>query len=85
MVSVTGVTEGSVTIRGTAAGFPDGITTELVTLNLISVNALINVPLGQTISFPVTIAPNAAPVGGVLRRATQLPYQQTGSLLLRRC
>lgn len=65
-VSVTGVGEGSTTIRGNASGYTEGTLVVGVTLNLISLPTTLNVPLGTTVDFPVTIAPDPAPPGGVL-------------------
>ncbi len=64
-VTVNGLAAGSATVRGHAPGYTEGTLAVSVTLNLISLPATLNVPLGQTVSVPVTIAPNPAPAGGV--------------------
>ncbi len=66
VVTVNGIDEGVVTVRGNATGYEEGVLDVGVTLNLISVPTSLNIPLGQTVSFPVTIAPDPAPPGGVL-------------------
>ena len=65
-VTVTGITEGFTILRGGAAGYSEGTLEVGVTLNLISVPTTLNVPLGQTVSLPVSIAPDPAPPGGIV-------------------
>ncbi|MGD8885099.1 MAG: PKD domain-containing protein, partial [Gammaproteobacteria bacterium] len=64
-VTVTGFAEGSTVLHGNATGFEEGTLEVGVTLNLISVPTTLNVPLGQTVSFPISIAPDPAPPGGI--------------------
>jgi hypothetical protein len=65
-VIVNGLAPGSALTRGNAPGYTEGTLNVPVTLNLISLPTTLNVPFGQTVSIPVTIAPNPAPSGGVV-------------------
>ncbi len=65
-ITVYGVTQGTTTLRANATGYVEGTLDVNVTLNLISIPTTLNVPLGQTVSFPVSIAPDPAPAGGVV-------------------
>ncbi len=65
-ITVNGISQGNVLLRGKASGYLDGTLIVAVSLKVISLPATLNVPLGQTTALPVTIAPNAAPPGGVV-------------------
>jgi len=64
-ITVNGVAAGTTTLRANANGYVEGTLDVSVTLNLISIPTTLNVPLGQTVNLPVTIAPDPAPAGGV--------------------
>ena len=63
-VQVNGIQTGAATLTATAPGYATGEFEVMVTQNILSVPANLNVGLGSTASFPVTI-PNAAPAGGL--------------------
>ena len=65
-ILLNGVAAGTATIRGTAPNFNEATLNVVVTVNLISVPTTLAVPLGLTTSMPVTLAPNAAPAGGII-------------------
>ena len=64
-VQVNGIQTGAATLTATAPGYATGEFEVTVTQNILSVPANLNVGLGSTASFPVTI-PNAAPAGGLV-------------------
>jgi hypothetical protein len=65
-VTVNGIAAGITILWANAANYSEGTLDVGVTLNLITVATTLNVPLGQTVSYPVSIAPDPAPAGGVV-------------------
>ncbi|MEW6116915.1 MAG: hypothetical protein AB1553_08445 [Nitrospirota bacterium] len=64
-ITVNGISGGNVIVRANTPDYAEGALTVEVTVNLISVATTLNVPLGLTTEFPVSIAPNPAPADGV--------------------
>jgi len=59
-----GVSQGTTTVRATAANYADGALSVLVTVQVLSMPQALNVPYGGTASLPLQIS-TPAPVGGV--------------------
>lgn len=69
-VQVSGLAEGSATLRAVASGnFQDGVLPVQVELRVLGVPTTLNVPFGQAASLPINIA-RAAPAGGLTVQVT---------------
>jgi hypothetical protein len=64
-VTVTGESEGTVTLRANASGYLEGTLDVPVTVNLISTPSALTVPFGLTTELPVSIGADPAPAGGL--------------------
>ena len=64
-VTVNGISAGTATVRASAPGYTEGALTIGGTPNVISVPATLTAAPGQTVSLPISIAPNPAPSGGL--------------------
>ncbi|HEX9728792.1 MAG TPA: hypothetical protein VGA37_09840 [Gemmatimonadales bacterium] len=63
-IGVDGVGGGPTTLRATATGYIDGAAGVIVSVQVLSLPATLNVPFGSTASMPVQIS-TPAPTGGV--------------------
>jgi uncharacterized repeat protein (TIGR01451 family) len=72
-VTLNGISAGTTIVRAAAPGYPSGAFTVTVTQNVLTVSTPLNVPFGQTASFPVNLSQPAPPGGLVIDLVSSAP------------